>query len=242
MKLTPGLSILDLACGTGPITIPAARAVGSSGRVFGVDISGDSLSIAKAKAEKENLNAQFIQHDIAALHELKEFEDSSFDIITCASAFVLLEDPAAVIKSWAKFLKIGGKLIFDVPTYNSMIGSSVINLVGHKLGIPVAYCWNNLDAIEKVKPLLTNAGLDDSETFVTDSYKGTELDAKNAGDIFEGIVGKKEWFEGVYAEFNEPGRKESAKDMFCREMEKLADAHGKVMEDRRFTIAVGKKV
>jgi ubiquinone/menaquinone biosynthesis C-methylase UbiE len=155
----------SLACGTGPITIPAAKIVGPSGNVVGVDISGDSLSIARSKADKEGLNVQFIHHDIAALHEIKEIQEGSFDIITCASAFVLLEDPVAVVKGWATFLKVGGKLIFDVPTYNAMIGGWVMNIVGQKLGIPMAYNRNNLDALEKVRPLLIGAGLDDSEMF-----------------------------------------------------------------------------
>lgn len=232
----------SLACGTGPITIPAAKIVGPSGKVVGVDISGDSLSLARSKAEKQGLNAQFIHHDIAALHDIKEIQEGSFNVITCASAFVLLEDPATVVKGWAKFLKVGGKLIFDVPTYNAMIGGWVMNIVGQKLGISMAYNRNDLDALEKVRPLLTGAGLDDSEMFVTDSYGGSVIDVKSAGEMFEGIVGKKEWYEGVYNEFNEPGKREGAKDLFCKEVEKLADRNGKIMEDRRFTMAIGKRI
>ena len=231
-----------MACGTGSITVPAAKIVGPSGRTIGVDISGESLAIARSKAERESLNVQFFHHDIAALHEIKEIEEGSFDVITCASAFVLLEDPAAVVKGWAKFLKVGGKLIFDVPTYNAMIGGWVMNIVGQKLGIPMAYNNNNLDALEKVQPLLTGAGLDDSETFVTHSYDGSVIDPKNAGEMFESTIGRKEWYDEVYAKFNEPGKRESAKELFCREVEKLAGENGMVMEDRRFTMAVGKRI
>jgi SAM-dependent methyltransferase len=241
MDLKPGHHVLDLACGTGPITIPAARAVGPSGKVIGVDISGASLSIARTKAEKEGLAAEFYLHDIAALEGLKELEEGTFDVITCASAFVLLEDPETVVKGWARYLKKGGRMIFDVPTYNSMVGGWVMNIVGQEMGISMAYNRNDLDALEKVKPLLSNAELDDSETFVTESYDGSVLDARNAGDIFEGIVGK-EWFEGVYREFNKEGTKERAKELFREELEKLAGPDGMVMEDRRFTMAIGKKV
>ena len=141
---------------------------------------------------------------------------------------MLLEDPAAVVEGWAKYLKVGGKLIFDVPTYNAMIGGSVMNIVGQKLGIPMAYNRNNLDALEKVRPLLIGAGLDDSEMFVTDSYDGSVIDVKSAGEMFETIIGKKEWYEGVYAKFNEPGKREGVKELFYKEVEKLADKNGRL--------------
>jgi ubiquinone/menaquinone biosynthesis C-methylase UbiE len=242
MSLSPGLKVLDLACGTGPITIPAAKIVGPTGKTVGVDISGESISIAKSKAEEENVNVQFIHHDIAALPEIPEIKEGEFDVITCASAFVLLEDPGSVVKGWSRFLKVGGRLIFDMPTYNAMIGGWVMNIVGQKMGIRMAYNRNDLDALEKVKPLLVEAGLDASETFVTESYDGSNIDPKNAGEMFEGIVGKKEWYDDVYAAVQEPGKKEEAKELFIREVEKLADESGIVREDRRFTMAIGKRV
>jgi ubiquinone/menaquinone biosynthesis C-methylase UbiE len=242
MDLKSGQQVLDLCCGTGAITVPAAGIVGPSGKVVGVDISGDSLSIARSKAEKKNLNVRFFQHDIAALDELDELEKGSFDIVTCASAFVLFEDPESVVKGWAKLLKTGGKIIFDVPTWNSMVGGWVLNVIGHKLNMPVVYDRTRVDSIEKVKALLIDAGLDDSETFVSESYNDKELDAQDAGDMFEEIVGRKGWFEEVYAGFKDPAKKGPAKEMFCQEMKKLADNDGKILEEMKFTMAVGKKV
>lgn len=46
----PGQRVLDLACGTGLIALQAAAAVGSSGRVVGVDLSLGMLQQATAKA------------------------------------------------------------------------------------------------------------------------------------------------------------------------------------------------
>lgn len=244
MNLTAGLCVLDLACGTGPITIPAAKAVGSSGKVIGIDISGDSLIIAREKARKEGLeNVEFYLHDIAALEGLqgKGVEEASFDIIACASALPLIESPGTAVKSWAKFLKLGGKLIFDVPTYNALIGGWVMNLAFQKLGIAMAYNWNNEKALENIKKMLKGAGLDDRETFVTESYDGAVIEVKSAGELFEKTVGK-EWYDGIYSKLTEPGRKEEAKKLFCGEVERLAGEDREVMEDRRFAIAIGKRV
>ena len=242
MNLTPGLKILDLACGTGAITIPAARAIGPSGKVVGVDISGDSLAIARLKAERENLNIEFICHDIAALHEIKELE-GDFDLITCGSAFVLLQDYLAVMKGWAGLLKSEGRVIFDVPARGSMIVGYVLNIVGNKLEIPLPFNQTALRSLEAVKQLLAEAGFEPSGCFTTKSYGDTELVAENADEMFEGIISRKGWFGGVYASFNDPTTvKEVAKEMFYVEMKKLADEDGKIKEQLRFNMAVGRKV
>lgn len=118
----------------------------------------------------------------------------------------------------------------------------MLNIVGHKLNVPFAYDRTRLDSAEKVKALLKDAGLDEGETFVSDSYSEKELDAQNAGEMFENIIGGQEWFQEVYAGFKEPPIKELAKEMFCQEMEKLADKNGKILQEMRFIMAVGKKV
>ena len=40
----------------------------------------------------------------------------SFDFITCNSVFVLIENPLAALKGWKRYLKVGGRIIVDVPT------------------------------------------------------------------------------------------------------------------------------
>lgn len=240
MNITPGLKILDLACGTGAITIPAARDIGPSGKVIGVDISADSLAIARLKAERENLNIKFIRHDIAALHELEELE-GDFDLITCASAFILLQDPVAVMKGWARLLKSEGRVIFDVPASGSMIVGYVLNIVGNKLKVPLPFNQVTLRSLEAVKQLLAEAGFEASGCFTTKSYGDTVLVAENTDEMFEGIVSRKEWFGGAYAGFNAPTVKEVAKEMFSVEMKKLADEDGKIKEQLKFNMAVGRK-
>jgi ubiquinone/menaquinone biosynthesis C-methylase UbiE len=153
MSLKPGVNVLDLACGTGAIAIPDARAVGPSGKVIGVDISPASLSIARAKVEKDNLNAKFVQHDVSLLQGVEGVEEDTFDIITCRSAFVLLKDSSLAVKSWAKLLKKGGRLIFDVLTNDSMVQGLVLDQVAEELGIMVVYRRMRLNSEEKVRKL-----------------------------------------------------------------------------------------
>ena len=241
MSLKPGVNVLDLACGTGAIAIPAARAVGPSGKVIGVDISPASLSIARAKAEKDNLNARFIQHDVSSLQGVEGIEEDTFDIITCASAFVLLEDPSSAVKSWAKLLKKGGRLIFDVPTNDSMVQGLVLDQVAEELGIMVVYGRMRLNSEEEVRRLLTDAGMDDTESFPTRNYRGPEeYSAEKAGEMFDSMVSE-EW-SFWYKDLAAPNLRGVAREIFSREFEKKADQDGKIKSYLRLHMAVGKRV
>jgi ubiquinone/menaquinone biosynthesis C-methylase UbiE len=51
--LHPGASLLDLACGTGLLTLPAKSLVGAHGRVVGVDVSKGMLDIARQSPENK---------------------------------------------------------------------------------------------------------------------------------------------------------------------------------------------
>jgi ubiquinone/menaquinone biosynthesis C-methylase UbiE len=62
LDLRPGMKILDFGCGPGRLTIPAARQVGSSGRVTAFDIQEGMLERVRAKAALEKLeNIAFVQ-------------------------------------------------------------------------------------------------------------------------------------------------------------------------------------
>ncbi|HMX28454.1 MAG TPA: methyltransferase domain-containing protein, partial [Blastocatellia bacterium] len=72
LQLTPGTRVLDVACGTGNLSFPAAQA-GSI--VTGVDIATNLLETARARAEAEGASIQFDEGDAEAL----PYADASFD-------------------------------------------------------------------------------------------------------------------------------------------------------------------
>ncbi len=63
--------ILELACGTGNITIPIAK---KGYNITGVDISDDMLMIAKNKSVENNLNILFINQDMVNLQLKEKFD------------------------------------------------------------------------------------------------------------------------------------------------------------------------
>lgn len=68
----PGMEVLDVACGTGNATIPAARA---AARVTGVDFSPDLLAIARERAADAMVEVDWVEADVQEM----PFGDSSFD-------------------------------------------------------------------------------------------------------------------------------------------------------------------
>jgi SAM-dependent methyltransferase len=68
----PGMEVLDVACGTGNATLPAARA---GARVTGLDFSPALLAIARERAADAMVEVDWIEGDAQAM----PFEDGSFD-------------------------------------------------------------------------------------------------------------------------------------------------------------------
>ncbi|KAK0111297.1 hypothetical protein ONS95_001668 [Cadophora gregata] len=247
MSLSPGTNVLDLACGTGGITILAARAVGPSGTVIGVDISPVSLNIARAKAIKESLPVAFYEHDISNLTGVEDIKEGTFDIVTCASAMVLLEDPADSVKHWAKLLKTGGKLIFDTSTNDSLVVGRCFDIVKEELHMFTVYGSKTaLGTVSNVKQLLVDAGLDGTETFISRQYTEfktiEEIDAGRGEDLFEKTMQREGWVKRWYDELKQPGVREKSKNIFCRQLNEMADENGIVKSHFRFNVAVGKKI
>jgi ubiquinone/menaquinone biosynthesis C-methylase UbiE len=77
--LREGEAVLDIACGTGLVTFPAATRVGSSGRVVGTDLSENMVATATQRAKGKS-NVSFRRQDAEQL----EFADDSSDAALCA--------------------------------------------------------------------------------------------------------------------------------------------------------------
>jgi len=109
-NLTSGANVLDVACGTGWATLVAAKAVGTSGMVTGIDISPKMLGIARQKAAKAGiLNANFLEGNAEAL----EFKEPNFDNVICASAIFFFRDAGRTLNDWNRVLKPGGSIAFN---------------------------------------------------------------------------------------------------------------------------------
>lgn len=255
----PGQNILDLACGTGLVSFPAAQAVRPSGMVIGVDISSGMLAQAQKKFDHQAgvQNVSFHQHsitDVDSLEVLKQ-KKGMFNFITCASALVLLPEPKEAIKQWVSYLEPGGKLIVDVTHINNQVTGTIYERVGQRLGLQVPYYRLNFQKPEDLRHAMESAGLQDVEVvpIAQLQIKGTEdlKDYLQAGSstrvikeysiddvhhIFDTTVNG-----AAFDKLRKPEIREQAKTVFKEEFAKMADAEGKVNDIDCVYVGIGTK-
>jgi len=112
--------VLDIGCGTGQVTRDAARAA-AEGRAFGVDLSGEMISVARRLAGERNIaNATFEQADA----QIYPFPTDSFDVAISRTGTMFFADPAAAVANIARAVRPGGRLallVWQGPEANEWI-------------------------------------------------------------------------------------------------------------------------
>ena len=107
----PGERVLDIGCGNGLTSRDAARAVGPSGSVLGVDLSGPMLAVAAQLAEEEGLdNVRFERGDA----QVQSFEPEAYDLVISRFGVMFFLDPVAAFTNIASALRPGGRAAFLV--------------------------------------------------------------------------------------------------------------------------------
>jgi ubiquinone/menaquinone biosynthesis C-methylase UbiE len=106
VALQAGDRVLDVACGTGLVTMRIAAAVGAIGAVVGTDISGRMVDEARRMATRRCLaNASFERADAEAL----PFADQSFDAAVCGFGLMYVPEPIKALVEMRRSLKPGGR-------------------------------------------------------------------------------------------------------------------------------------
>ncbi len=112
LGLSSGHHFGDLGCGgAGYFTLPAARLVGSQGKVYAVDILKSALEGVVSKAKLENItNIEIIWSDLEKLGATK-IPPSSLDFACLINIIFQSRQNDSILKEAGRLLKSGGKLL-----------------------------------------------------------------------------------------------------------------------------------
>ncbi len=115
LQLKPGARVLDVACGTGNLCFPAARA---GAVVTGVDIAPNLLATARARALAKFPSIQFDEGDVEAL----PYADASFDEVVTMFGAMFAPQPKLVAAELARVCRPGGRVFMANWTPTGFIG------------------------------------------------------------------------------------------------------------------------
>lgn len=116
-RLAPGAGerVLDVACGSGNLAMPAARA---GAVVTGVDIATNLLEQARARAAAEGLTVEFDEGDAEAL----PYPDAAFDLVVSMFGAMFAPRPELVAAELVRVCRPGGRIAMANWTPEGFIG------------------------------------------------------------------------------------------------------------------------
>jgi len=106
--LRPGMRVLDVGCGPGDVSFVAARLVGPTGSVLGVDAAPEMIALARSRAAEQGLSSvHFREAPIDSLDL-----DEPVDAVVGRLILMHLPDPSAALRQLSTWLRPGGVLAF----------------------------------------------------------------------------------------------------------------------------------
>jgi enediyne biosynthesis protein CalE5 len=110
-SLRPGESVLDVGTGTGAAAVRAAVLVGPEGKLLGIDISPEMVTLAGQMAATLGLQHVDFRQGLA---EVIPAADASFDVVLASLSMMYVIDRAAAAREIARVLRPAGRFVAAV--------------------------------------------------------------------------------------------------------------------------------
>jgi ubiquinone/menaquinone biosynthesis C-methylase UbiE len=189
-QVSPGMRVLDIACGTGEPSISIAHLMNGTGEVVGVDISPVPIATATERARQHGLtNARFQEADV---HQLP-FPDATFDRIASRLGVMFFADLPKALSEMHRVLKPGGRVTllawgkFDQPYFQTTIGT-ILTLLPDSPITPAAKSMNKFGTADILAKSMREGGFTQVAENLTDvpwTWPGT---MEEVWEYFQDVV------------------------------------------------------
>jgi SAM-dependent methyltransferase len=202
LPLKPGMRVLDVACGTGNVSLPAAR---KRAVVSGVDIAPNLLANARARANQEGLKIEFREGDAEQL----PFADAHFDVVLSMFGAMFAPRPDLVAAELVRVCRPKGLIAMANWTPDGFVGETFA-LTSRYLpppeGVPAPVLWGKQQVVEERFAKL-NRGV---EVFKRTAKFDYPFDSKGVVEFFRRYFGPT---QVAFSRLDIAGQAGLAKDM-----------------------------
>jgi len=144
LRIEPGASLLDVACGSGQVALIAAR----KGIVStGVDIATNAIQAARGRAHAEGLDVRFDEGDAEEL----PYADGSFDVVVSLFGAMFAPRPEWVAGELVRVCRPGGMIAMGNWTREGFIGQmfKTFSRFIAPPGMPSPVLWGDEDTVRE---------------------------------------------------------------------------------------------
>lgn len=153
-----GEDVIDVACGTGLVTLPVAAGVLPGGRVLATDLSPRMIAdLERSLASTGVTNVEFACGDAEDIHT-----DRVFDVALCSLGLMYVPDPPAAVRELHRVLRPGGRTVVSVWGERRNCGwAELFPIVGSRISSDVCPMFFAMGAPAALSQTLTDAGFAD---------------------------------------------------------------------------------